>query len=150
MTPEAVVLMGLQGSGKSHWVRHHLFDSHVRINLDTLRTDHREQVLLHACLAVGQSFVIDRTSPLRARRARYHALAHAAGFRTRLVWFDVPVARALERNAQRTGRARVPDVAIRGTAAKLQPPDPTVGWDSIEVARLSDTNTWTLTEWSLA
>jgi hypothetical protein len=43
---EAVVFSGVQGVGKSTFYRERFFATHVRINLDMLRTRNREDVLL--------------------------------------------------------------------------------------------------------
>jgi len=131
--PELIVLSGPQGSGKSTWVREQVGDSHVRINLDMLRSQNRENILLHACLAGGISAVVDRTNPTRAQRRRYLDLAQASGFKATLVVFQVSLQTALARNASRSGRARVPDVAIRGTLAKLETVDPAAPWDEVRV-----------------
>jgi predicted kinase len=55
---EAVVFIGVQASGKSSFYAQHYADTHLRLNRDMLRTAHREVVLMHACLAVGQAFVV--------------------------------------------------------------------------------------------
>jgi len=128
---EAIVLVGPQGAGKSTWYQAHCANTHVRINLDMLRTRHRESVLLHACLAVGQPFVVDNTNPTASSRARYVSLARAAGFRVRAVVFNASLDDALARNARREGRARVPDVAVRGTFAKLEPVGDDEGFDEV-------------------
>ena len=73
--PEAILLIGLQGSGKSTFYRERFFATHVRINLDMLRTRRREILLLDACLAGGTPFVVDNTNPTLAARARYLTLA---------------------------------------------------------------------------
>lgn len=130
-TTQAVVFVGIQGSGKSTYFARHYADTHVRINLDMLRTRNREAVLLHACLACGQSFVIDNTNPTAAGRSRYAALARAAGFETVAVVFDIALDDALARNAARDGRARVPDRAITGTFARLEPVTDDEGFDRI-------------------
>jgi predicted kinase len=62
---EAVIFIGIQGSGKSSFFRERFFDSHVRINLDMLRTRRREELLVSACLQGGQPFVIDNTTQYR-------------------------------------------------------------------------------------
>ena len=59
---EAVILIGIQGSGKSTFYRERFFDTHVRISLDLLRTRHREALLLRACLEGKQRFVVDKMS----------------------------------------------------------------------------------------
>jgi predicted kinase len=69
----AVVFSGLQGSGKSTFYRERFSDTHVRINLAMLRSRNREGILLHACLAAGQSLVIGDTNPTADQRARYVA-----------------------------------------------------------------------------
>ena len=128
---QAVVFVGVQGSGKSTYFARHHADTHVRINLDMLRTRNREAVLLHACLACGQSFVVDNTNPTAAGRARYAALARAAGFETVAVVFEVPLDVARDRNAGRVGKARVPERAIAGTAAKMERVTAAEGFDHV-------------------
>ncbi|WP_244923719.1 AAA family ATPase [Enhygromyxa salina] len=128
---EAVVFVGVQGSGKSTFFARHYADTHVRLNRDMLRTGNREAVLMHACLAVGQAFVIDNTNPKRDTRARYVAAAKAAGFRTIVVVFSVPLELALARNAAREAAARVSEIAIRGTFAKLEAVTDDEGFDEV-------------------
>ena len=128
----AIVFCCLQGSGKSTFYARRFGDTHVRLNLDMLRTRHREDVLLHACLAAQQPFVADNTNPTPPQRRRYAALARAAGFQAvECYWFDTPVEVCLMRNAARDEGKRVPDLAIRGTAAKLVPPARAEGFDRV-------------------
>jgi len=63
---EAVILIGIQGSGKSTLYRERFFDTHVRISLDLLKTRGREREFTETCRRRGQRFVIDNT---RARGA---------------------------------------------------------------------------------
>lgn len=132
---DALVFCGIQGAGKSTWYVENLLHSHVRLSLDLLRTRHRETALLHACLAARQPFVIDNTNPTRATRRRYLELARASGFACRLVFFDCPVELALARNAARPEPRRVPEVAIRGTLAKLERPGEDEGFDDLLLVR---------------
>jgi predicted kinase len=124
-----VVFCGVQGSGKSTFFRDRFYATHVRLSLDLLRTRHREDVLLHACLAIQQPFVVDNTNPTVGGRARYLALARAAGFGTDLFFFDSTLDDALRRNAGRP--AEVPEVGVRGTFAKLERPTVTEGFDRL-------------------
>ncbi len=109
---EAVVFVGIQGSGKTSFYRERFFNTHIRISLDMLRTRHREEVLFRACLAARQSFVIDNTNPLRSDRARYIPEARHAGFRVVAYYFEVPLRDAMERNNQRSGKERIPPMAL--------------------------------------
>jgi len=128
---EAIILVGVQGSGKSTFYRQHFFDTHVRINLDMLRTRHREQLVLGACLAAKQPFVVDNTNPLPADRARYIGLAREAGFRVVAYFLDSTLRDAIERNNKRAGKQKVPVPAVAGTFRKLQPPTLEEGFDVI-------------------
>jgi predicted kinase len=128
---EAVIFVGVQGSGKSTFYREKFFDTHVRINLDMLRTRQREQLLFTACLNSRQPFVIDNTNPLPADRERYIAGARAAGFSVVAYYFDVPLKDAIRRNNQRAGKHKVPVPAVAATFRKLQPPTAAEGFDAI-------------------
>lgn len=56
---EAVIFVGLQAAGKSIFYRERFFTTHLRINMDQLRTRHRERALLAWCIAHRQRFVVD-------------------------------------------------------------------------------------------
>ena len=73
-----------------------------------------------------------------AARARYIAAAKAAGFSVEAVVFEIPLELALARNAAREGKARVPDRAVRGTHAKLEPVTEAEGFDRITRVRVSE------------
>ena len=98
---EAVILIGIQGSGKSTFCRERLFHTHVRINLDMLQSRHRETILLTACLNAKQPFVVDNTNPTREERARYISAARAARFKVIGYYFQSQVREALLRNELR-------------------------------------------------
>jgi predicted kinase len=131
MGMEAVVLIGIQGSGKSTFVKERLFDTHVRINLDMLRTRRREAVLLEACLAAGQRFVVDNTNPTAEVRRRYLEAAKARQFRTIGYFFDAPLKECLQRNAQRPGKKAIPPVAVRNAYERLERPRFSEGFDEL-------------------
>lgn len=126
-----LLFMGAQGAGKSTFYRERFFDTHVRVNLDMLATRHREKLLLHACFQMKQRFVVDNTNPTREQRAGYIALARAHGFAVVGYCFESSLEDLLLRNAQRGGKARVPDVAILSTLKKFERPSPEEGFDHI-------------------
>jgi len=88
---EAVVLIGIQASGKTSFYRQRFFATHVRISLDLLRTPERESALVETCLRIQQRFVVDNTNLTAAERARYLLPARAAGFRV-IGYFFAPAA----------------------------------------------------------
>jgi predicted kinase len=117
---QAVVFCGIQGAGKSSFYRERFADTHVRINLDMLRTRKRERILLEACLAARQPFVVDNTNPTAADRARYLVPATVAGFEVVAYCFRPSISEALALNAGR--QRQVPPHVIVDTADRLELP----------------------------
>jgi predicted kinase len=128
---EAVVLCGVQGSGKTTLYVERFLETHVRVSLDVVRTRAREGALVRVCLDRHQRFVVDNTNATPAERARYVEPARAAGFRVVGYLVEIDVADALARNAQRTDRERVPDSGVVGTSRRLQRPTPEEGFDEL-------------------
>jgi predicted kinase len=135
---EAIILCGIQGSGKTTFYRERFFNTHIRLSLDMLRHRRREIMLMEACLAAGQRFVIDNTNLTIAHRAVYLEAAHAAKFRAILYYFDTDAGAAVARNAARAPAERVPRVAIFAGRKKLQPPTADEPFDEIHIVRIVD------------
>ena len=129
---EAIILCGLQGSGKSTLYKKMWADTHIRINLDMLNGNrNRETILLMACLAMRQSFVVDNTNLTTRERNRYIALAKATGYTVYCHYLDVPLELCLERNSERHGKACVPEVGIKAAYKRLEPPTVEEGFDDM-------------------
>jgi predicted kinase len=128
---EAVVLCGVQGSGKTTLYRDRFLATHVRVSMDLLRTRPREAAFVSLCLETRQPFVVDNTNPTVVDRARYVAPAREAGFRVIGYLVEVDAAQALARNAERTGPARVPAAGLLGTAKRFVRPAPEEGFDEL-------------------
>lgn len=128
---QLVLFIGAQATGKSTFYKQNFADTHIRLNLDMLKTRHREQCLFQACLQAKQALVIDNTNPTAADRARYIVPARAAHFRVCAYYFISDLPSALARNATRTGKACIPEVGIRATFKKLEPPEYTEDFDEI-------------------
>lgn len=145
--PQAVILMGIQAVGKSTFFKLRFVDTHIRLNLDMLRTRHREDVLLEACFRAQQSFVIDNTNPAKQDRQRYIPRAHAAEFTVIGYYFRSIPQEAIQRNAQRFGRARVPEKAIWGAAGRLEPPTWDEGFDALYYVRMDGVGGFEVSAW---
>ncbi len=128
---EAIIFVGIQATGKSTFYYQRFFDTHVRINLDMLKTRHRERILVGACIAAKQSFVVDNTNVSPEARARYIGQARAAGFRVVGYFFQTTLADALKRNRQRTGRKFIPEKGVAATLQRLQAPTRDEGFDEL-------------------
>ena len=128
---EAVVLCGLQGSGKTTLFRDRFLETHVRVSMDLLRTRAREGELLAWCLRTRTRFVVDNTNPTARDRARYVAPAREAGFRVIGYLVDAGTEEALARNARRSGPARVPERGVADAARRFIRPAPEEGFDEL-------------------
>jgi len=135
---EAIIFIGIQGAGKSTFYAQRFFDTHVRINLDMLRTRNRESILLEACIRAKQRFVVDNTNATVQTRIRYIEPARVAGFRVIGYFFDVSPHDAARRNAQRVGKQRVPVKAVYGTHQRLEPPTYDEGFDELFRVTIDD------------
>lgn len=145
---EAVIFIGVQGSGKSSFYLSRFYRTHVRINLDMLRTRRREELLLRACVEGKTRFVVDNTNPTIAGRARYIAMARAAGFRVVGYYFRSSLVDALRRNSQRSESEHVPEKGLIGTYKRLQLPSLTEGFDTLYYVTLDEvTNAFSVEEW---
>lgn len=151
---EAVIFIGIQGTGKSTFYKERFYDTHVRINLDMLRTRYREDILLEACIRARQPFVVDNTNVLERERARYIQLAKPAGFQITGYYFQSRLQDALQRNEQRAGKAVIP---LRGVLAKyrqMQRPRFAEGFDRLYYVSIdpavggTSLNHFVVTEWS--
>jgi predicted kinase len=143
-----VVLVGLPGCGKSTWLKRNggkgISSDAVRRLLADDETDQsiHPQVfqtvryLLEQRLAIGRPVTyIDATNLTPEERRPYIEIARAHGCEIEAVWFDVPLAVCLERNAR---RARVvPAEALVKMAAKLVPPAEAEGFDKVSILSLN-------------
>jgi len=135
---EAVIFCGAPGSGKSTFFKEHFFDTHLRISLDLLRTRKRERLFFDTALKAGQRLVIDNTNPTADNRRLYIEAARAAHFTLAGYYFTAGFEEALERNNLRTGRARVPEAAIKSFLAKLERPALAEGFDRLYQVAVED------------
>jgi predicted kinase len=128
---EAVIFVGIQGAGKSTFYKERFFDSHTRINLDMLRTRHREKLILEACLEAKQKFVVDNTNMTRAEREKYIRRAKEFKFKIVGYYFQSNIEKAIERNNQRDGKAKIPEKGLRAASKRLQIPSFEEGFSEI-------------------
>ena len=137
-----VIFVGLQGAGKTTFYRERFAATHVHVSKDLWpnapKREARQQQVLDELLASGRSVVIDNTNPRKADRAPLIAIAKARGARVSGYLFEVSTRAAVARNQTRTGRERVPPVAIFTTAKRLERPTRDEGFDELYVVRLNE------------
>lgn len=144
---EAILLIGLQGAGKSTFFCQRWFDTHVRINLDMLRTRHRERLLVAACLEAKQPYVVDNTNASREQRAPYLAQAKESGFRVAGYYLASRIEDCLVRNATRPPQRVVPVKGLLGTAGRLERPARNEGFDELFYVSIDTSGEFVVSEW---
>lgn len=145
-----VLFIGIQGAGKSTFFKRYFFDTHIRINLDMLRTKHREKVLIEACLEAKQPFVIDKMNATREARAKYIVLAKKYKFSVIGYYFASDLTSAIGRNSLRTGKARVHEKAIHASYERLQIPSFEEGFDELFYVKNLDAKDFVVEKISIA
>lgn len=140
----AYLLLGVQGSGKSTWAAANADRLQaVVLASDTVRNELAQQgqavdaynsdpvfaifnQRLGEYLQTGRNVISDATHARRAWRQDEIMIGRNAGAHLVGVWFDLPLAVCLTRNAQRTGRTwgnqAVPESYLRQVAAQFEPP----------------------------
>lgn len=136
------VLVGLPGSGKSHWARAYADRVEaVVVGSDDVRNDFRVdgrnpldgdvvfaevEQRARALLQTDRSVILDATHALRRFRRYAVTLARDLHVPCVAIWFDVPLSTALERNrwraGDRFGETVVPNRVIRDLYSHFEPP----------------------------
>ncbi|HEX8905541.1 MAG TPA: AAA family ATPase, partial [Longimicrobiaceae bacterium] len=140
------IFTGVQAAGKSTFYRERFFETHVRINMDMLKTRNRERLLLEACIQARQPFVVDNTNPLAAERARYIAPARAAGFIVTGYFFRATTREAIARNKGRTDKPAIPIPGLLGTYKRIEEPRWEEGYDALFTVTLTPTGVYVVDE----
>jgi len=145
---QAILFTGIQATGKSTFYKHYFVDTHIRINLDMLKTRLREHILVNACIEAKQPFVVDNTNPSVENRQKYITLAKKAGFKIIGYYFQSKLKEALKRNSTRTGKACIPEQGIKSAYGKLQIPTFSEGFDMLYYVTINADNSFTVKEWT--
>lgn len=145
---QAVIFMGIQASGKSTFYSHQFATTHLRINLDMLKTRHREKRLLETCLEIGQPFVVDNTNPGLVDRQRYIEPVRIYKFKVIGYYFESKILSSIDRNQHRPTAQQVPEKGIRGTHARLVIPKYAEGFDELYYVRLLPDGGFDIAEWN--
>ena len=113
-----------------------------------LKTRSRELLLVRACLAARQAFVVDDTNASKSTRAEYVAAARAAGFRVVGYYFRTPLRTALARNRRRPPGQVIPEPGVLATFKRFQPPAWEEGFDELRVVEVSGENETSVRPWT--
>lgn len=128
---ECIIFTGLQASGKSSFFLKNFYKTHLRLNLDMLKTRHREGIFLEACRQGKQRVVIDNTNPTPEERQKYIDFFKGHHFQIISYYFESNFEACLERNAKREGKESIPFQGVKATYNKLEKPKYTEGFDKM-------------------
>ena len=126
-----IIFTGIQATGKSEFYKRYFYKTHIRINLDMLKTRRREQILIEACLESKQSFVVDNMNLTVSERRHYIDGAKKFGFEVIGYYFRSAINEAITRNGLREGKEKLPLPALRCAHSKLELPAATEGYDKL-------------------
>jgi predicted kinase len=148
---DLVILIGLQGSGKSSFCRASFVGTHDWVSKDCFPNNRnptrRQRQLLEDALGAGQSVVVDNTNATREDREALIVLGRSFGVRILGYFFESRLADCLERNRQRAGKERVPDVALYATRKRLELPSLAEGFDQLFFVRLLGDSRFEVLDW---
>jgi predicted kinase len=118
---ELVILVGMQGAGKTCYCEKFLRD-YERISQDEGPRSYQGIVkrLRELLLEGAPRIVIDRTNPMPEQRKAFAEMAKAAGYYVKSVYFDVPVEICQERIRNRKGHPTLPADRMKEAIAMYQ------------------------------
>ena len=145
---QAIIFIGIQGAGKSTFYRENFLDTHIRINLDMLKTRHREKLIFQTCLEAKQKLVIDNTNSTLEERKKYIIPAKEKGFEILAYYFDSELEDCKRRNSQRQGKKVIPLVGILSTYKKLVLPSYDEGFDVIYSVKTLPNYSFIVEKWN--
>ena len=149
--PQLVILIGLQGCGKTTFFNARLAATHVHVSKDEFRNaknrNKRQAQLIEAALGQSRSVAVDNTNPTSADREPLIELGRSFGAEIVGYYFESRIEECLKRNRLREGKGTVPDVALYSTLRKLERPVYVEGFDRLFYVRMSEPFCFEVEEW---
>ena len=149
---ELVIFIGLQASGKSTFFHKNFATTHNLVSKDLMPNNknraRRQAQLIEQALQIGHSVVVDNTNPTIEDRASLIQLGKVYKAEIIGYYFQSHVSRCLERNQQRLGKEKVPNVGIYATSRKLERPTIAEGFDKLFYVKIADNTEFDICPWS--
>ena len=130
------VVIGIPGCGKSTYIQNHIKENEIIVSRDKIRFSmlkdnddyfSKESEVydkfieqIDATIAAQKDVWVDQTSLNRKARNKLFSRLNKKPDEIIGIYFNIPIAIALQRNAQRSGRALVPEDAIHSMFIALE------------------------------
>lgn len=144
---QLILFTGIPGSGKSTFYKQNFFHTHMRVNLDMLRTRHREDRLLDFCFHTSMPFVVDNTNVTLQDRKKYIDLAQQNHYAVIGYYFETNLQNCLQRNATRSGRQLVSERGLIAKYRALRIPSLQEGYNELYYVQLTTENEFIIRPW---
>ncbi|GAC1379121.1 MAG: hypothetical protein NVSMB33_04060 [Ktedonobacteraceae bacterium] len=148
---DLIIFTGLQGAGKSTFYLTYFADTHIYVSKDVLhnnrRPQRRQMQLIEDALREQRSVVVDNTNSSVEVRKPLIEVGRLYGAEIVGYYFESSVSECIQRNKQRTGKAKVPVVAIYATAKRLVRPAYEEGFDRLYEVRIGDEGKFEVRRW---
>ena len=141
------VVIGIPGCGKSTYIQNHIKENEIIVSRDKIRFSmlkdnddyfSKESEVydkfikqINAAIAAQKDVWVDQTSLNRAARNKLFSRLNKKPDEIIGIYFNIPITIALQRNAQRSGRALVPEDAIHNMLIALEKPTKKEGFTEI-------------------
>ena len=148
---DLVIFIGLQATGKSSFFDRYFASTHELVSKDCFRNNkkpsRRQTYLIETALKAGNSVVVDNTNPTIEDRASLIQLGRSYSAEIIGYYFESHLKSCLERNQQREGKARVPDIGIYATLHKLTKPNYAEGFDKLFYVSIVGDGNFQVSQW---
>lgn len=121
-------LIGLPGAGKSTFARALSSPGVVCVSFDDFASRPLALDAVAEAIRAGSDVIVDDNLYYRSMRREVWCLARDSGAKILFAFLDTPLATCLERNASRSGSARIPDDVVVRMADRLEVPSGE-GWE---------------------
>ncbi|MFN8376124.1 MAG: ATP-binding protein [Anaerolineae bacterium] len=136
-----------EATSRSSFYKERFYRTHMRINLDMLKSRHREGRSFCARVwKTQQAFVVDNTNTTIKTRSKYVELVKSAGFKLIDLLFLIQLTGRPAAQRSRQGEGTDSDAGVIGMYNRLQQPSYSEGFNELYYVKLTDSG-FIVREW---
>jgi predicted kinase len=150
MKTRLIILMGLQGAGKSSFYRKYFSEGPALVSKDKMKNKkHKglvQEKLIRQFLSNNQSVIVDNMNLTKVNRKELIQLGREYGAEIILYFFPLTVDESFERN-KGPNRKEVPPVGIYSAAKAFEFPEKSEGFDEMYTVRMINHDKFAVGRW---